>query len=82
MRELRIEMTFVHDGKANIGEVIKEFEGLYADVQGRLFMHSFDDCKCSFEVSDQALEEEANYKMRCPHCKGIIAGVLYSKEEI
>ena len=80
MRELRIEMAFVHDGNVNIGDVIKEFRNLYSDVQDRHFKHDYD-CKCRFEVSDEVYEDCTSYKIRCPLCNGVIGGTIYEKEE-
>ena len=79
MRELRIEMTFVHDGKINIGEVIKEFRDKYSDVQDRHFEHSYD-CLCRFEVSEEAHEDPNSYRLLCPLCNGVIGG--YTRENL
>ena len=79
MRELRIEMTFVHDGKVNIGEVIKEFRDLYADVHDRYFGH-LGLCLCRFEVVDEAHEDPNSYRILCPLCNGVIGGFV--KEDV
>jgi len=80
MRELRIEMTFVHEGEVNTGDLIKKVRDLYSDIDFGDLSHS-QDCKCSFNVTDEVYEDSSSYKILCPLCKGIIGGSIFVKED-
>jgi|GEM_PF-4305267 len=71
MRELRIEATFVYNEEDDVGEVIKEFQALYAKRSNN--------CLSRFEVYEEEHKPDW-YKILCPHCNGVISG--YVKEYV
>ena len=80
MRELRIEMTFVYDGDANSGDLVKDALFLYSLAKDRYFANPDED-KCRFDVSELVRDESRLLKEYCPHCEKLISGPIYKWEE-